>query len=65
MSLTNLSKAKAFNIHELSKVIEINKNKDLVFAVFQVMAASLKSLNISQKFLIVGLITNLGGNYFL
>ena len=34
LSLTNLAKAQALYIHELSKVIVVRENKNLVFAAF-------------------------------
>ena len=43
----------------------VNKNKDLVFANFQIMAPSLKDFNNSQEFLIVSLISSLSKDYLL
>ncbi len=45
LSLTNLTKAQTFHIYELTEVIIVSKDKHLVFAAFQVVASSLKSLN--------------------
>lgn len=44
----DLTKAQAFHIHELTKVIMGSKNNNLVFAAFQVMVPSHKSFINSQ-----------------
>ncbi len=44
----DLTKAQAFRIDELTEVIMVSKDEDLVFAAFQVVAPSLKSFNNSQ-----------------
>ena len=41
----DLKRAQAFYIYELMEVIIVNKDKNLVFAAFQVEALSLESLN--------------------
>ena len=41
----NLIKAIAFSIHELTELIMVNKDEDLVFATFQEVTPSLQSLN--------------------
>ncbi len=41
----DLTRAQAFCIHELTEVIIVSKDKDLVFAAFQVVAPSLKGFN--------------------
>ncbi len=42
----------------------VSKDKDLVFAAFQVVAPSLKGFNDSQELLIVGFIPSLSGDHF-
>ena len=61
----DLTKAQAFHIYELTEVIMVNKDKDLVFAAFQVVVPSLKSFNNSQEFLIVSLVSSLSENHLL
>ena len=56
---TDLTRAQAFCIHESTKVIVVSRDKDLVFAVFEVVATSFKSFNNSQELLIVSLIPSL------
>ena len=41
----DLTRAQAFCIHELTKVVLVSKNENLIFAAFKVMVLSLKSLN--------------------
>ncbi len=41
----DLIRAQAFCIHELTEVVMVNKDEDLVFAAFQVVVPSLESLN--------------------
>lgn len=48
LSPADLTRAQAFYINELTKVIMINKDKDFVFASFHVMALSHKGFNDSQ-----------------
>ena len=64
MGPADLARAQAFRIHKLMKVIMVNEDKDLVFAVFQVVAPSLKGFNDSQELLIIGLVLRLSGNHF-
>ena len=64
LGLSDLAKAQALCIHESTELIVVHKNKDLVFAAFQVMAPSLKSLNNGQEVMIVGLIAGLSGDHF-
>ena len=45
LGATDLVRAQAFCIHELTKIIIVSKDKDLVFAAFQVVAPSFESLN--------------------
>ncbi len=61
----DLKRAQVFHIHELTEVIIVTKDEDLVFPVFQVVAPSFKSFNNSQKLLIVGFILSLSGDHLL
>ncbi len=45
LGLADLTRAQAFCIHELTKVIMVSKDKDFVFAALQVVVPSLESLN--------------------
>ena len=45
LGLANLTKTQAFSIYELTEVVIVSKDKDLVFAALQVVTPSLKSLN--------------------
>ena len=42
----------------------VYKDKNLIFATFQVVTPSLKNLNNGQKLLIIGLIADLNKDYF-
>lgn len=57
-------KTRAFCIYQWTEVIVVGKDKDLVFATFQVVLLSLKNLNNGQELWIVSLITGFG-NYLL
>ncbi len=61
----NLTRAQAFRIHELTEVIMVSRDEDLVFVAFQVVVPSLKSFNNSQELLIVSLISSLSGDHLL
>ena len=61
----DLMRVQVFCIHELIEVIMVNKNENLIFAAFQVVALSLKSFNDSFERLVVNLILSLSGNHFL
>lgn len=41
----DLKKTQAFEIYDLMKVVVINKNKDVMFAIFQIMLPGFESLN--------------------
>ena len=43
----------------------VNKNENLIFAAFQVVAPRFKSFNHSPDFLIVSLVSNLNRDFFL
>ena len=45
LSLANLIKAQIFYIHKLKKVIILSKNKNLIFAMFQVILLKIKNFN--------------------
>ena len=62
---SDLSRVKAFCIHESTEVVVVRKDKDLVFAAFQIVAPSLKGFNDSQELLIVGLVAGLSRDHFL
>ncbi len=61
----DLTRAQTFCIYELTEVIMVNKDKNHIFAVFQVVAPSLKSLNDSQELLIMSLISSLNKDHLL
>ncbi len=65
LGVADLTRAQAFRIYELTEVIMVSKDENLIFAAFQVVAPSLKDFNNSQEFSIVGFISNLGRYYFL
>ncbi len=65
LGLADLTRAYVFHIHELIEVVIVNKDKDLIFIILQVVAPSLKSLNNGWKFLIMSLILHLYKKYFL
>ncbi len=65
LDLVDLMRAQAFRIHESTEVIIVNTDEDLVFAVFQVVAPSLKDFNDSQELLIMGFVPSLSGDHLL
>ncbi len=65
LSTADLTRAQTFYIHELTEVIMVSKDKDLVLAAFQVVAPSLKSFNDSQELLIVGFVPSLSRDHLL
>ncbi len=42
---TDLARAQTLYIHELTEVVMVSEDKDLMFAAFQVVASSLKGFN--------------------
>ena len=62
---SNLLRAQAFRIYELTKIIVVRKDEDLVFTVLQVVVPSLKGFNNSQELLIVCLVVGLSGDHLL
>lgn len=65
LDLINLPRAYALGIYELTKLIVVDKDRDLIFENFSVVALSLKILNNSQKLLTVDLIKSFDKDYFL
>ena len=65
LGLADLTRAQVFCIHELTEVIIVNKDKDLIIVVFQIIAPSLNDENDSQELLIISLILSLSGDHFL
>lgn len=61
---SNLTKTETFYVYETTKVIVIGKNKDLIFAVFQVVLSSFENFNNGQKLCIVDFIISFSKNYF-
>ena len=54
---TNLFGAQALHIHELTEVIMVRKDKNLMFAAFQIVTSRLKGFDNSQKLTVVGLVS--------
>ena len=52
-------------MYELTKVIIVGKNKNLIFAASQIVIPGFKSFNNSQKLLFMSFVASLSGNYFL
>ncbi len=61
----NLTKTQAFCIYKSTEIIIVSKDKDLVFAAFQVGTPSLKGFNDSQELLIMSFLLNLNGDHLL
>lgn len=61
----NLIKTKIFYIYKIAKSVMANKEKNFIFTIFKVLLLSLKTLNNSQKFIIVNFILNFYKNCFL
>ena len=60
----DLSGAQTLCIHEMTKVIVVHKNKELIFTAFQVVAPYLEGFDNSQKLTVVGLVLCFCWNYF-
>ena len=45
LGLLDLTKAQAFCIHQLTEIVLVPKNKDVLLIVFQIVVPSLKYLN--------------------
>lgn len=65
LGLTNLLRAYTFNIYKLSEVVIVNKIKNFLFAIFQVLMLSIKGFTHGQELLIIGSITSFIRDYFL
>lgn len=59
MDLADLRKTQVFCIHELSEIIMVNKDEDLVFPTLQVVMSSFKAFDNSRKLLIMGFLAYL------
>ena len=64
LSPINLSGAQAFYIYKMAKIIIIHKNKNFIFAIFEVVLLCFENFNNSQKFINVGFILNFYRNHF-
>ncbi len=60
----DLAEAQTLCIHELTEVVVISEDEDRVFAVFHVVALSLKGFNNSQELLVMGFVPSLSGDHF-
>ena len=65
LSPVDLARTQAFCIHELSKIIVVSENKDLVFTTFSIMPPCFEGLNNGQKLTVVSFVSSFGRNYFL
>lgn len=65
LGLVNLTKAQVFYIYELTEVITVNKEKDLIFTTLKVIVLNFKGFNNSQAFLIIYFVASLGRDHFL
>ena len=61
---TDLSGAQVLRIHELTEVMMVRKDENLMLAAFQIVTPRLKSFEDSQKLVIVGFIACFCWNYF-
>lgn len=57
-------KTQTLCIYKLTKVIIVSKDKNYIFAAFQIVVPSLKSFNNSQKLLLVDFVPYLYQNHF-
>ena len=64
LGLADLFGAQAFYIHEMTEVILVRKDKNLMLKIFHVVPPGLESLDDSQKLAVMGLIACLYRNYF-
>lgn len=63
LSIADLTGAQALHIHELTKVVMVNKNEDFVLAAFSIVVSSRKGLTNSQYLLIVSLVLSFSRNH--
>ena len=61
----DLTRAQVLHIYKLTEVIIVNKEENLILAVFQLVIPSLKDFNNSRELLIVNLVASFDGDYFL
>lgn len=59
MHTSDLLKIYTFGISNLTKIIIINENKDIILTIFWVLATSFEDFNNKPKLLIVYLVPNL------
>lgn len=59
LGLADLMKIQAFCIQELTKIMMVSKDENLVFAAFYIVVPSLKGFHNSQKLQIVSFIASL------
>lgn len=59
-----MAKTQILSIYKFAKIIIIDKNKNLIYAAFQVVTLSLKCFNNDKEFLINKFILSLCKNYF-
>ncbi len=56
LGLADLAEAQTLCIYELTEIVVVDKDEDLMFAALQIVAPSLKHFNNSSDLLIVGFI---------
>ena len=61
---TDLSGAQALCVHESAEVIMVRKDKNLIFAAFQIVTPRLKGFDNSQKLIVIGLVLFFPWNHF-
>ena len=64
LSPADLARTQALLIHELSKVILVSENEDLVFETFQIMPPCFECFDDGQKLTVVSFVSSFGRNYF-
>ena len=62
LGVINLSGAQAFHIHEVTKVVVVCEDENLVFAIFWIVPSCLKDFDDSQKLTVVGLVPSFRKN---
>ena len=60
----NLSGAQAFCIHEMTEVIMVRKDENLMLAAFQIVTPRLEGFDNGQKLTVVGLVSCFRWNHF-
>ena len=61
---TDLSEAQAFCIHEITEVIVVRKDENLMLATFQVVTLRHEGFDDSQKLTVMGLVSCFPWNHF-